>query len=582
MKVRSDILRLLLLGIGALALALMTLAFVLDRVVLSDIKVEMREVLEALRAVDRDCSGLVQDPSDLTLMKTLCRELPRFSDGFVLCLDLNSGEIVVSGSPCVRAGDRANAVFSDFASVRNRPLGECFIESVCGIRSYCLMLDQEDLRLVSVVPCTATSAYRNELMIVYGPVLLVLVGFFTFGAIRRSGLLVRLQRFIEGEKERMREDLAAAQLVQMSALPPPFPRQPAFVVSARMDPAKIVGGDFYDYQILPNGCFFFLIADVSGKGISAAMFMMRAKSVIKQCFAEIDDLAKGMTKANAILATHNESKIFVTAWVGILNPRTGRIVYVNAGHNPPVLRRMVGGEPSVEWVKCPPSLVLAISPDVRYPVHELTLAPGDALFLYTDGVTEAQNKEGRFYGEKRLARTLAAPDGCSVERVRRSLDDFQKKVEPTDDSTMLLLEYLGTPPGSARGFPCNRETGFVESVRFLENELTRVSCPADIRTKFMVAYDEIGSNVVSYSGAEYFTVKVACESTPQAITLTVTDSGKPFNPLDRSAPNLKQSLEKRMSGGFGIFITRQIMDDVIYCRDEGLNVLTLRKLCRLD
>lgn len=578
MRVRPNVFRLVLIGFGALAVVLTTFSLVLDRYVISNVKVEMREVLDALRNVDRDCGELLKDESDVALLKSLCQELPRFSDGFVLCLNPSSGKIVASGSLRACAGSDVGDVFEDFDSILRHPLGECFSERVLGVRSYCMALSQGSLLLVIVVPRESIAEYRNVPLLLVGPLLFALIGAFVLGAIRRSDLLVRLRGYIEGEKTRMKEDLAAAQLVQTSALPPPFPPQPAFRVSARMDPAKVVGGDFYDYQILPNGCFYFLVADVSGKGISAAMFMMRAKSVIKQCLAETGDFAKGMTKANSMLAANNESRLFVTVWVGILNPRTGRIVYVNAGHNPPAVRRAGGG--TVEWVTCRPSLVMALCPDVDYSVHELTLAPGDSLFLYTDGVTEAQNTSGRFYGEKRLARTLSEADGCSVERVREDLDDFQGKAEPADDVTMVVLDYLGTPPGSARGFPCSRDVGFVDSVRFLENELVRVSCPADIRTKFLLAYDEIGSNVVSYSGAESFTLKVAFESTPQAITLTVTDSGRPFNPLDKSAPDMNMPLEKRMSGGFGIFIARQLMDDVIYCRDEGRNVLTLRKLCQ--
>lgn len=579
MKVRPNVLRLVLLGVGSLALALATFSFVLDRLIASDVRGEMQVVLEALCNVERDCGLFARGESGRALMRYFCRELSRVTDGYALCLDSASGAVVASGSPLIAVGDRAGDVFADFDEVRRKPLGECFMGRALGVRCHCLAVEQNGLWIAAVVPCGNLAVYRNLPLLAAGPLLLALVGAFTFGAIRRSDLLERLRGYIEGERIRMREDLAAAQLVQMSALPPPFPRQPAFEVSARMDPAKVVGGDFYDYQILADGCFYFLVADVSGKGISAAMFMMRAKSVIKQCLAETGDLAEGMTKANAMLAANNESKIFVTVWVGILNPRTGRVAYVNAGHNPPVVRRTVDGRPSVEWVKCRPSLVMALMPDVTYPVHDLTLAPGDALLLYTDGVTEAQDRSGRLYGEARLLRTLSAADGWSVERIRGDLDDFRRKAEPTDDVTMVLVDYLGTPPGSARGFPCSRDTGFVESVRFLENELTRVSCPAEIRTKFLVAYDEIGSNVVRYSGAEYFTLKVAYESTPEAITLTVTDSGKPFNPLDKTAPDRSMPFEKRVAGGFGIFITRELMDDVIYSRDEGLNVLTLRKLC---
>lgn len=538
---------------------------------LSDGKHSVEVGVDVVRFSQRELGAL--------LMAQSCENWPKIIDGYLLCFRRDEGRLISSSAPSVKAGVPMKDIIADFESLRNFRDGEFFNATVGGVKCLCLMTDCEVFRYMSVVPLSAMRQYVLGPLIEVGSVLLVLVAAFALVGIRLSTLTARLRSYIEGEKTRMRDDLAAARLVQSSALPPPFPRQFSYAVKARMDPAKVVGGDFYDYQVLPNGNFYFLVADVSGKGISAAMFMMRAKSVIKQSIAETNDLAKGMTKANSLLAANNDSKLFVTVWIGILDPRTGYVKYVNAGHNPPVVRRANGGAPQLEWVKCQPSLVLALMSGVEYPVHSLTLAPGDTLFLYTDGVTEAQNMEGRFYGEQRLERVLGAAGGDCVDNVRKDLDAFQGQAEPADDVTMVALDYAGTPPGSARGFPCNREVGLVESVKFLEEELERVGCPEDVRKKFLLAFDEIGSNVISYSGAAYFTVKVAVEATPPAITLTVADSGKPFNPLDRAAPDLTMPFEQRASGGFGIFITRKLMDDVIYCRDEGKNVLTLRKSC---
>jgi len=576
MRLRKSTVVIVFSAVAAFGLSIAAVSVLIDRFIDTDVRDEVSLTLGAIRkSLDRCYAHGAPNPAAI---RDFCPNWPQILDGYVLCFRRCDGTILSSGSASAHVGDHGADVFEDIERIRTSPTNSYFTTVVLGETCFCGVMDYRENRFVAVMPLTDLVPYYRRSLLSVGLVFLTLVVVFALAALKFAALLERLHGYIEGEKRRQSEDLAAAHLVQMSALPPPPPHFASFSVQARMDPAKVVGGDFYDYQPLPNGHFYFLVADVSGKGISAAMFMMRAKSVIKQCLAETGDLSKGMTKANAILATHNESLLFVTAWVGVLNPRTGLVTYVNAGHNPPVVRHANEGHSAMEWVRCPPSLVMALMPDVQYPVHELTLTPGDTLFLYTDGVTEAQDGRGRFYGEARLEHLLASADADCVGRVRADLDAFQGGTEPADDVTMLAIGYSGTPPGAARGFPCNREVGLVESERFIEEELARVECPTAIRSKFMLAYDEIGSNVVTYSGAEYFTVKVATETTPQAVTLTVTDAGKPFNPLDKDAPDLNLSIEKRVSGGFGIFITRQLMDDVIYSRDEGHNVLTLRKL----
>jgi len=517
-----------------------------------------------------------QGPLSGLLLNDFCRKWPSTCDGFPLCLHESTGLVISSGSRGAKPGDTIEKVFAAPEVLKSVPEGTFFSTTVYGQNCTCALEHCFDYTFVVVVPFNALTQYRRIPLVYTGVVLFFLVAAFTLVTLRSSELLRRLRYYIDGEKTRMKEDLAAANLVQTSALPPPFPGLASFSVRARMDPAKVVGGDFYDYQVLPDGSFYFLVADVSGKGISAAMFMMRAKSVIKQCLAETHDLSKGLSRANDLLSANNESMLFVTVWIGVLEPRTGLVYYVNAGHNPPLVRR-ANGEKDLEWVNCPPSLVMAMMPGVEYPVHEIALQPGDSLVLYTDGVTEAQNEFGRLYGETRLEKVVRDSEGSLIDAIRADLDDFQGKAEPADDVTIVTIDFKGTPPGAARGFPCTREVGFAESVQFVESELERLACPKEFRNQFLIAYDEIGSNVVSYSGAQYFTVKLAFEATPPAFTLTVTDAGKPFNPLDKAAPDMQLSVEQRASGGFGIFITRQLMDDVIYSRDEDRNVLTLRK-----
>ena len=209
-----------------------------------------------------------------------------------------------------------------------------------------------------------------------------------------------------------------------------------------MDTAKEVGGDFYDFYMLGEDKLAFLVADVSGKGIPAAMFMMTAKTLIKG-FAEMGlEVNEVFTQSNAKLCEGNEADMFVTAWMGILDLKTGVLSYANAGHNPPALRSRDG---DYAFVRSRPNLILAGMDGVQYRKHELQLRPGDELYLYTDGVTEAQNLSNELFGEQRLLSSLNEAKGMSVEeickKVKADVDIFAGAADQFDDITMLSIKW---------------------------------------------------------------------------------------------------------------------------------------------
>ena len=247
------------------------------------------------------------------------------------------------------------------------------------------------------------------------------------------------------EKEDLKriQDLKMASNVQHAALPPSSPDLPNVRLFAAMRPAKNVGGDFYDYTTLSDGRLLIVCADVSDKGIPAAMFMMRSKSVIRFEVEAKPTLVEAVTAANASLAAGNEDPVmFVTAWIGVLDLKTGEMEYVNAGHNPPYLRRTDG---TLEPLKENRGLVLAATDVARYRSGHITLRPGDLLFLYTDGVTEAKSATGGFYGEMRLERLLAEEGKGSPEEICRrvvaSVDVFALDEPQADDITVLALTF---------------------------------------------------------------------------------------------------------------------------------------------
>ncbi len=264
----------------------------------------------------------------------------------------------------------------------------------------------------------------------------------------------RLKKSIDAAESRMNAELAIAKEIQTSALPrifPPFPARMEFELFASMEAAKEVGGDFYDFYMINGEQLAFLIADVSGKSVPGAMFMMKAKGVIRSLADSGLPPAGIFTVANEELCEDNEAEMFLTAWMGFLEPETGVLNVANAGHNPPVLIR----DGKAEFFKVKPGLMLAGMPDKIYKQHELKLEVGDILFLYTDGVTEAIDKDENQYGEKRLLELLSFGDnypepsglngvaGAVCELVSADVAKFVNGAEQSDDITMLCIRYLG-------------------------------------------------------------------------------------------------------------------------------------------
>ncbi|MBQ3390508.1 MAG: SpoIIE family protein phosphatase [Firmicutes bacterium] len=250
------------------------------------------------------------------------------------------------------------------------------------------------------------------------------------------------QRTMTMERSRLQSELEVATIIQQSLLPPisdTYPGRPEFDIRGYMRPAKQVGGDFYDVFFLTPDKIAFLIADVSGKGIPAALFMASAKITLQNCVRDFIDLSESIRLANDSLCNNNEAEMFVTAWIGILDIPTGEVDFVCAGHNPPVL--ITGQGP--EYIRHRGGFVLGGMEGLTFRPQHLDLKQGDVLFLYTDGVTEAENAANDLYGEERLENLLSSlktPDADSViETVRKDVADFVGGVDPSDDMTMLCI-----------------------------------------------------------------------------------------------------------------------------------------------
>ncbi len=258
---------------------------------------------------------------------------------------------------------------------------------------------------------------------------------------------------ITAEKERISTELDLATRIQDDMLPnnfPAFPERNDFDIYANMDPAREVGGDFYDFFLIDEDHFCMLIADVSGKGIPAALFMMAAKNILSNNALSGKSPAEILEQTNSVICKSNREEMFVTVWIGILEISTGKLKAANAGHEYPAVRHADG---MYEMFHDPHGLVIGGMEETRYKEYELTLEPGSSLFLYTDGVTEAADRDGNRFGEDMLLRALnAEPDGTPEEilgTVRKAVDIFVKDAEQFDDLTMLCMRYSG-PAGANR------------------------------------------------------------------------------------------------------------------------------------
>ena len=386
------------------------------------------------------------------------------------------------------------------------------------------------------------------------------------------------------EKNRIGAELSLATNIQANMLPrifPPFPEHNEFDIYASMQPAKEVGGDFYDFFMVDDHSIAIVIADVSGKGVPAALFMVIAKTLIKNYAQTGMDPNHVFTKVNQLLCDGNEVGLFVTAWMGILDLETGELRYVNAGHNPPLIRQ---GNGKFEYLRSRPGFVLAGMDTLRYKQSSITLAPGDQIFLYTDGVTEATDGGKKMYGEDRLRDYINRHSFDSARDVlvgvKADIDDFVGDAEQFDDITMLMLHYQQRKGGDGVKtieLPARVES-LADAAAFVEEELEKADCPMKAAMQINVALEEMFVNVASYAyPVEYGTVRLGVSVDEGSVMLRITDRGIPFDPLARTDPDISLSAEERDIGGLGIFMVKKTMDEVRYERIENQNVLTMIK-----
>ncbi|MCL2190439.1 MAG: SpoIIE family protein phosphatase [Treponema sp.] len=398
------------------------------------------------------------------------------------------------------------------------------------------------------------------------------------------------------ERERMDTELDIATRIQANMLPNNFPpfrdRKNTLDLYAEVHPAREVGGDFYDFFFIDDDRFAVVVADVSGKGIPAALFMATTKTIVKNRLQNQDNLELALETANRELCDSNTTGMFVTMWLCVLEISSGRLSYVNAGHNPPMLLRGNRDEGrGFEFLVSQADLVLAAMEDTRYRCQQVQMEKGDMLFLYTDGIVEAENAEGAFYGKNRMKEFLDANAPRPLREIlpglRNDIEIFANGAEQSDDITMLALRI----EGAAVELTIRAEVSELGALAgFIGRELEAAGCPARERGHVELAAEEVFVNIANhaYRGGEKadgeVTVDCRTRATPgkTEITFTFRDCGRPFNPLEHDEPDVTLPIDKRRPGGLGILIARKIVDIIHYSRENGTNRLELTKSWRKE
>lgn len=389
---------------------------------------------------------------------------------------------------------------------------------------------------------------------------------------------------VNEEKGRIEGELLIARNIQMSMLPmkfPAFPERTDIDIYAQLIPAKEVGGDLYDY-LIRNEKLYFCVGDVSGKGMPAAMVMAVTRALFRTATSHESNPGKIASGINELLVEDNESNMFTTMFIGVLDLPTGRLRYSNAGHNAPILINASGAE----MMQCDANIPLGVMENWRFTTQEILLQQQTTIFMYTDGLTEAENTKYEQFKEERVIK-MAQSHGLSpktiIEQMQDSVSQFTGDAQQNDDLTMLAVEYNKQLDHDVKLSHSIMLQNDVEQVlqlsEFVEQVCEEAELDMSLTMSVNLAIEEAVVNVMNYAypaGTEG-DVQVDAFSNGEILKFVITDWGKPFDPTTKEDIDITLPAEERVIGGLGIHLVRQIMDSSNYERIDGKNVLTLIK-----
>jgi len=437
------------------------------------------------------------------------------------------------------------------------------------------------------IVCPDREIYYGLRQMTFNLTLLMLLGlallvFIIYRAARNFG---RLQ-YAKTEKERIASELRIASGIQRGMLPktfPPFPERDDVEVYGSLVSAKEVGGDLYDFFIRDEKLFF-CIGDVSGKGVPASLMMAVTRSLFRVASAQESVPSRIVSVINDAMTDMNEENMFVTFFVGVLDLPTGRLHYCNAGHPAPLLIGQGVGVLPVET-----NVPIGLVSDWKYTPQSALVLPGTSIFLYTDGLTEAENHLHTQFGEQRMKQVAgqALADGKQdptllIQSMTQGVNRFVDGAQQSDDLTMLAVQYTKEHRDVRlqRTLLLTNDVGQIGRLSdFVSDICQSLQFTPAASMQMNLALEEAVANVVNYaypSGTKG-EIEVVAEANDVRLKFVITDQGIPFDPTTQKDVDTSLSLDERPVGGLGIHLVRQLMDSINYERIDGQNILTLRK-----
>ena len=397
---------------------------------------------------------------------------------------------------------------------------------------------------------------------------------------KRTEHLLDSEISVNGLFEKSKTELEIAKDIQLNTLPEVFTADKDVEILAELKAAKEVGGDLYDYVNIDEDHVAILIGDVSGKGVPAAMFMMKTITSFRDFATAGKTPSQILRQINASIHKGNKNSMFVTCFLAILDKRSGTLVYANAGHNPPV----IGSNGNYRYLRGNTGFLLGCFTDAFSKDEQIVLKPGESIILYTDGITEARNAAGDFFGEERLLNVLNERAYTSTVELHHSIKDavanFVLDAPQSDDITYLTVKYRG-------GFYAYNERAFSAVQDEMLNMLDMIKTfgdehkfPDSFKNQLLIVGDELLSNIIKHGyGGEKgdILLRLLFNEETNEFYLTIIDHAKPFNQLSVENQAITGTEVPTQVGGLGIFIVKQIMTECAYDRVNGRNILVLKK-----
>ena len=408
---------------------------------------------------------------------------------------------------------------------------------------------------------------------------LIFAGFIVY---RSSRNLERLRR-VNAEKERIGGELRVASMIQQSMLPRNDLHQDDVNICGTQEPAREVGGDLFDFFIRDEKLYF-LIGDVSGKGVPSAMLMAVTHALFRSASAHNSNPGHIMQTLNETLCQGNDSNMFVTIFIGVLDLPTGHLRYCNAGHDLPYIIH----DSHYSVIDCNPNIPVGVFDDKKFGVQQMEMLPDSTIFLYTDGLAEAMDKDHQQFGMTRIEAVL---DRCAKDQLKpqqilkifnEQVHQFVGEAEQSDDLTMLAICYTPRLFEYTISESLILKNNIHEVTRFssfMESATQKMGIEKTDARKLRLAVEEAVVNVINYAypvGTEG-TVEVRLMSNAQRIKMMIIDSGVAFDPTSKEKVDTTLLAEERQIGGLGILLVRELMDSINYEREDGKNILTLIK-----